>query len=586
MLRSLVGSEMCIRDRVSTQSTGTTTGPMGALQSLITSKLNDVLGDYFEGIDSSQLATSISAGTLELRNLTARTDAFKKFGLPVGVKKGRLGYLKLTIPWAHIKTQPVQVEVEDLYLVCRKEDWSNHGQAARELAMKLWRVDSAGDSLKMKLSALYGDTKQEEEDGWSDKLIARVIDNLEISIKRIHIRFEDTSLFVLDDAPATPFCLGIHVSSLNMYTTDEHGNKIFTTNQNTVVKSLELTGLGVYCNALTDHVSTWNVNVDNWDQFLVDMTESIAGGSHSKHHYLISPADCSMKWTQRKAGAAAGEPKNHVMMQTSKVELHVAAQQLWALLSMFEYTEYFRRWDQYRNGTGYQDLVERGFSPNRMWRHAIGAVRSEIALKSAPLDPESVTTRRRTRLVYQQLFREFMHAKDPNDLPWLKNQMSSGARSQFHQLRKQLSTHELIAYEGAEMARVFAEKRKYWEEWHAANDGLRFYQSAVVIHGVTLTADEEAEVKQQCGDMLMSESSDNAYLLKFDLATPSLEVVVSNQSQQRLLHAKCRTICLLYTSDAADEEDSVDLGGRRIIKKKKKIEYEYARFAEKTHETT
>src|SRR5664279_6414936 len=33
--------------------------------------------------------------------------------------------------------------------------------------------------------------------------------------------------------------------------------------------------------------------------------------------------------------------------------------------------------------------------------------------------------------------------------------------------------------------------------------------------------------------------------------------------------------CLLYTSDAADEEDSVDLGGRRIIKKKnrtKKVE--------------
>eukprot|EP00658_Telonema_sp_P-2_P010816 TRINITY_DN14106_c0_g1_i1.p1 TRINITY_DN14106_c0_g1~~TRINITY_DN14106_c0_g1_i1.p1 ORF type:complete len:176 (+),score=38.41 TRINITY_DN14106_c0_g1_i1:231-758(+) len=33
-------------------------------------------------------------------------------------------------------------------------------------------------------------------------------------------------------------------------------------------------------------------------------------------------------------------------------------------------------------------------------------------------------------------------------------------------------------------------------------------------------------------------------------------------------------ICLLYTSDAADEEDSVDLGGRRIIKKKKKIKHD------------
>ena len=31
--------------------------------------------------------------------------------------------------------------------------------------------------------------------------------------------------------------------------------------------------------------------------------------------------------------------------------------------------------------------------------------------------------------------------------------------------------------------------------------------------------------------------------------------------------------CLLYTSDAADERSSVDLGGRRIIKKKTKQRY-------------
>ena len=30
-------------------------------------------------------------------------------------------------------------------------------------------------------------------------------------------------------------------------------------------------------------------------------------------------------------------------------------------------------------------------------------------------------------------------------------------------------------------------------------------------------------------------------------------------------------LCLLYTSDAADERSSVDLGGRRIIKKKKHV---------------
>ena len=40
---------------------------------------------------------------------------------------------------------------------------------------------------------------------------------------------------------------------------------------------------------------------------------------------------------------------------------------------------------------------------------------------------------------------------------------------------------------------------------------------------------------------------------------------------RRLWESANRSHCLLYTSDAADERSSVDLGGRRIIKKKKNI---------------
>ena len=36
--------------------------------------------------------------------------------------------------------------------------------------------------------------------------------------------------------------------------------------------------------------------------------------------------------------------------------------------------------------------------------------------------------------------------------------------------------------------------------------------------------------------------------------------------------------CLLYTSDAADERSSVDLGGRRIIKKKKTVEHRAGQY--------
>ena len=42
--------------------------------------------------------------------------------------------------------------------------------------------------------------------------------------------------------------------------------------------------------------------------------------------------------------------------------------------------------------------------------------------------------------------------------------------------------------------------------------------------------------------------------------------------------------CLLYTSDAADERSSVDLGGRRIIKKKKKRQTDVNKHVKKSKE--
>ena len=47
------------------------------------------------------------------------------------------------------------------------------------------------------------------------------------------------------------------------------------------------------------------------------------------------------------------------------------------------------------------------------------------------------------------------------------------------------------------------------------------------------------------------------------------EVVVVEYNPSIISKAELDKICLLYTSDAADERSSVDPGGRRIIKKQK-----------------
>ena len=60
-------------------------------------------------------------------------------------------------------------------------------------------------------------------------------------------------------------------------------------------------------------------------------------------------------------------------------------------------------------------------------------------------------------------------------------------------------------------------------------------------------------------------------LIKNDRVTVLLqgETGTGKQYMGRVIHYNSPRACLLYTSDAADERSSVDLGGRRIIKKKK-----------------
>ena len=73
-------------------------------------------------------------------------------------------------------------------------------------------------------------------------------------------------------------------------------------------------------------------------------------------------------------------------------------------------------------------------------------------------------------------------------------------------------------------------------------------------------------------DRLADQFTDPAlHVWKYDAAT--LAPVMFGREGRVPLKPFAGTIgcCLLYTSDAADERSSVDLGGRRIIKKNTKL---------------
>ena len=68
-----------------------------------------------------------------------------------------------------------------------------------------------------------------------------------------------------------------------------------------------------------------------------------------------------------------------------------------------------------------------------------------------------------------------------------------------------------------------------------------------------------------------------------DSKTPELSMSVVENYRKKGIGTKMLKACLLYTSDAADERSSVDLGGRRIIKKKNR-EYIIGRYEEQNND--
>ena len=78
----------------------------------------------------------------------------------------------------------------------------------------------------------------------------------------------------------------------------------------------------------------------------------------------------------------------------------------------------------------------------------------------------------------------------------------------------------------------------------------------------------EAAMMNLGGKVLGFADASNSSASKGESVSDTIRVISCYADICAMRHPK--EGCLLYTSDAADEEDSVDLGGRRIVEKKKK----------------
>ncbi|KAG1095366.1 hypothetical protein G6F42_018567 [Rhizopus arrhizus] len=189
------------------------------LESLVASILNRFLKNYVSNLNYDQLKIGIWNGEVNLRNLKLRRDALDKLDLPINVSEGSyLGELTLIIPWSNLRNEPVKVIIDHVYLLAEPKNESTvtvEEEEERAQELKRRRLSTAE---MLESPEAQADQKKDNKgsDGFITQLTNKIVDNLQFTMKNIHIRYEDK----ISD-PGHPFAAGITLKELSALSTDE-----------------------------------------------------------------------------------------------------------------------------------------------------------------------------------------------------------------------------------------------------------------------------------------------------------------------------------------------------------------------------
>lgn len=79
--------------------------------------LEKYLGAYINGLSKEALKFSVWQGDVELTNMQLKPEALNALKLPIKVKAGFLGSVRLKVPWSRLGQEPVVVELDRIFIL-------------------------------------------------------------------------------------------------------------------------------------------------------------------------------------------------------------------------------------------------------------------------------------------------------------------------------------------------------------------------------------------------------------------------------------------------------------------------------------
>ena len=375
------------------------------LEGLVATLLNRFLGMYVKNFDPKQLNVGIWSGDVKLRNLELRREALDQLHLPVNVVEGHLGQLTLSIPWSNLRGKPVKVNIQDVFLLAAPKvdaEYNEEEEARRAQAVKMEKLENA-ELLKERNAEGLSQEEQQKNQSFTDSLVTAIVDNLQVSIKNIHIRYEDSIA-----APGHPFAIGLTLQDLGAVSTDADWSPTsIQAGSPSTHKLVSLNALAVYWNTdATLYGTGTGVEVGpeaqgaSHDEMLEKFRNAIQQGEN--HQYILKPISGKSGVEMDKTGKIE-KPKIKARLIFNELGFVLDEDQYRDALMMVDLFHHFIRHQEYKK---YQPTSTPKEDPRAWLRFAGQAVLTKIQDRNRRWTWDYFKERRDDRVRYIALFKK------------------------------------------------------------------------------------------------------------------------------------------------------------------------------------
>ncbi|GKZ27080.1 hypothetical protein AbraCBS73388_003718, partial [Aspergillus brasiliensis] len=375
------------------------------LEGLVANLLNRTLGMYIKNFDGRQLNIGIWSGDVKLHNLELRREALDQLRLPLNVVEGHVGELTLSIPWSNLRGKPVKVDIEDVFLLAapkEDQDYDPEEEEKRAHHLKMEKIESA-EMLKERNTEGMSQEEQRRNQSFTQSLVTAVVDNLQISIKNVHFRYEDSI-----SSPDHPFALGVTLKELSAVSTDSEWNPTFIQSTSSTTHKLAILGaLAIYWNTDANLLGTGrgsDIGAEAQGIGHAELIEKLRSGIDSEENvqFMLRPVSGRAGLEMDKSG---GHDRAAIKARLLFDELSFVLDdhQYRDALMLVDLFHYFIRHQEYRK---FQPKCRPKEDPRAWLRFAGEAVLSKIHERNRRWTWDYIKERRDDRIAYIDLFKK------------------------------------------------------------------------------------------------------------------------------------------------------------------------------------